>query len=293
MAIPEDLVKGIRERRCVLFAGAGLSCTAGLPNWRELLKLLIDKAQTLGLGTCRELHRELRAGNLGIVADEVKDLLGPNHFRTAIQEHLQPCGTAAAGTHSLLKVIPFFAAYTTNYDNLIESAYTAAGNCVSPHVYTHDNYAGLANAFHLGHLGQFYVVKAHGDIDRDETIVFGPSDYRRLLRHNDAYHGHLLSLLSTKLVLFLGYSLTDPDMSFFLEELTATYRGHLRSHYALFESSTMRPLLKKHFARSYGIEVVPWRGTGAGIPDIHNFISELNDVVRHGTGAPPRTPQTP
>ena len=295
MAIPKELVKGILERRCVLFAGAGLSCAAGLPNWRELLKLLIEKAQTLGrggAGACSELRCELEAGNLGCVADEVREILGATYFPRAIQELLCPPGLKPTKTHFLLNGIPFFAAYTTNYDKLIESAYIVARKGEATRMFLHDNLAGLASAFQLG---EFYVMKAHGTIDQVDNLVFGPSDYRRLLRHNNAYREHLLCLLSTKVVLFLGYSLNDPDLSFFLEELRAIYGGHQPEHYAVFESSTIRPLLKKCFSNTYGIQVVPWRCTSRpGITDIENFIYELDKEVHPPSGvAPPRIPQAP
>jgi hypothetical protein len=256
-----------------------------------LLEGLIDEAERLRLDgsvSLDDLRNELRAGNLGMVADEIRELLGTRHFPNSLAQLLGGHKTLPTQTHLLLNEIPFFAAYTTNYDNLIESAYTVARQGARPAVYTHDDVAELANTFQLG---QFYILQAHGTMDRVNSVVFGPFDYRRLLRAKE-YREHFLCLLTTKRMLFLGYSLNDPDLLSFLEELTAIYWGKLPLHYALFDSASVRPLLKRHFSRTYGIEMVPWRSKSPGIPDIHDFLCEINrEVRRQRPGGPPRTPQ--
>ena len=47
--VPSELELSIREDRCALFAGAGLSMGAGLPSWVELLNALVAECHTRGL----------------------------------------------------------------------------------------------------------------------------------------------------------------------------------------------------------------------------------------------------
>jgi hypothetical protein len=278
MSVPPHLVNRIVEGRCVLFAGAGLSCAAGLPNGLQLLKRLINELRVQGTSSdsdCDQLDHELDTGAFGIVADELREKLGPGLFRDAIGRELQyPPGTTA--THRLLPEVPFCAVCTTNYDSLIECAYERAPDGPRPPVLTHADCAELAEA--LQH-SRFYILKAHGSLDRIDTVIFGGRDYRSLLHSNQAYRLHLLNLLCSMTILFLGYRLKDDDLSSFLEEVTEAFRGSGATHYAVFEESTVTDLSKRAFLKNYGITVLPWPGAEPGAADLHGFLCQLKDTV--------------
>jgi hypothetical protein len=59
LAVPTDLAYYLREGRCVLFAGAGLSASADLPTWASLLERMIAEADKL-LGEQPVVAQELR-----------------------------------------------------------------------------------------------------------------------------------------------------------------------------------------------------------------------------------------
>jgi hypothetical protein len=42
-ALPEELVTAVSERRAILFAGAGLSMSVGLPSWQEFVARLREE----------------------------------------------------------------------------------------------------------------------------------------------------------------------------------------------------------------------------------------------------------
>ena len=46
--IPQRLVGKLRDGSCVLFVGAGLSKGAGLPDWQELLKRMVNWSEANG-----------------------------------------------------------------------------------------------------------------------------------------------------------------------------------------------------------------------------------------------------
>jgi len=52
------LLSYVRERRCVLFVGAGLSRAAGYPGWRELMEIIVAKIKPAAGDSA---HKELTA----------------------------------------------------------------------------------------------------------------------------------------------------------------------------------------------------------------------------------------
>src|SRR5438874_10968946 len=83
--VPEMLLRSIRNRRCVLFAGAGLSAQAQardgsrLPTWEALLDRMIDWCVDHRVqlrADPNEFNEVIRKGRLLPVAQELQDSLG-------------------------------------------------------------------------------------------------------------------------------------------------------------------------------------------------------------------------
>lgn len=82
------LVSYLRERRCVLFVGAGLSRPAGYPGWGDLMRTVVDgTADQLGDAAGRaELEALLAQGRFAEVADQCRTLLGRTCFGRLLHE---------------------------------------------------------------------------------------------------------------------------------------------------------------------------------------------------------------
>jgi len=182
--------------------------------------------------------------------------------------------------HRLLPGMGFAATLTTNYDKLIEAVLPGAP------CYTQRDYPELAG---LNRDRGFAIVKVHGDVDRCESIVLGQADYREATFGNAAFRVFLTGLFTTRTVLFVGCSLTDPDLLLFLDELKFQMKGHLGAHYALMRTHGMNALERRGFEKSYGIRIVGDDGR-ADYPDIRGFLEALKAAAPRRTAAAPVAP---
>jgi hypothetical protein len=69
------------------------------------------------------------------------------------------------------------------------------------------------------------VIQLHGALDRDSTLVFTRSQYRRRLYANPAYLTALKALLATSTVLFMGYSMRDAYLNELRAELVEAFHS--------------------------------------------------------------------
>ena len=85
---PRPLVRYLREKRCILFCGSGVSASAGLPTWKELLTHIIEQlAEDVPDDPNQEELRSLIGnGKLLEVADYCKDALGRPYNDAAVGE---------------------------------------------------------------------------------------------------------------------------------------------------------------------------------------------------------------
>lgn len=274
MTIPEELSKQIAQDNCVVFVGAGLSISAGLPSWPALLKRMIDwsGAHSVDVSDQDELHKYIHEGDLLLVAEEMRERMGDHNFREFMAEvFLRGAGAKPTDTHMLLTRIPFSSVITSNYDKLIETAYTITNSSV-PHVFTQEDYPELSASLRTR---DFHVLKVHGTIDRIQTIVLGRTDYRKVMHANPAYRQYLSTLFSTKTVLFLGFGLTDPDLLLLLNELRATFETYAGKHYALMSSVDTPKIKQRRFEKDYGINIIPYVPSSHEHPEVLMFLDDL------------------
>jgi hypothetical protein len=201
MIIPEELVELARDRRIIPFVGAGFSDSLGLPSWDAMLRGLCDKVE--GSLPFDELQKATgndylqMAEYLFLKADK---RIGP--LRRHIDRALVPNAPAlGSGPHVELLNLGSQQIYTTNYDDLIETTYRSLGLPVDVVVLPKD--IALANP------KRTQVVKYHGDLDHEESLVLTESAYYRRLDFDSPMDLKFRSDLLGKSVLFMGYSFRD------------------------------------------------------------------------------------
>ena len=226
---PPSLVRYLRERRCVLFCGSGLSAWGNLPTWGKLLREIVAQLEqeTQDDSNTAELLRLLDAGKLLEVADHCKEALG-RRYNDILSEQLRGDTGEIPEPHKAIVQMPFSAVVTTNYDKLLERSFAAVGSL--PKTPTHRDVDALGP---LLFDGSFFILKAHGDIDRPDSMVLTTRDYQEIIHGNAAFNSIFSTILLTKAVLFVGYSLNDPDFRLLLDRQLTIFRGNVPERFAL------------------------------------------------------------
>jgi hypothetical protein len=141
-----------------------------------------------------------------VVASEFEKRFGRVQLIEAIRKALHT-GTAEPGNaHRAFAELPFDTIYTTNFDLLLEDAFTAIKRPFRSLV------GELQMPFHGGPLTTS-IVKMHGDLRHEEHVIVTREDYERYVDTYPVIATHLSALLITKTALFVGYSLSDPDFN--------------------------------------------------------------------------------
>jgi len=212
-SIPDELAAAIKERRAILFAGAGLSMSVGLPSWQEFIDRMSEE---LGLRSNNSRGRITSQHTIAEYYRIKKGSIGP--LRSWLDRNWKVSGeeVRASKMHELIVSLDFPIVYTTNYDRNIEAAFDAHGR----------DYVKVANARDIAKTrdGVTQVVKFHGDFDDDDSLVITETDYFNRLAFNSPLDVKLQSDALGKTVLFIGYSMTDMNIRLLLHNLWRTWQ---------------------------------------------------------------------
>ncbi|HKO60382.1 MAG TPA: SIR2 family protein, partial [Pyrinomonadaceae bacterium] len=299
------LIHYIRQGRCALFVGSGLSAGAGLPTWRGLMTRIICEAtpfavppekandlsaatkrieqanprvdnpltrdemvklfnKILGTASCkdlfgrkgsidlsystayrhavnrverdtkiaRELTSLLDAGKFAELAGYCRDLMGRREFHAELRRALKVPGDIPETHHAIVDT-PYACIVTTNYDTLLEDAYACWSRRGVPKAPTG---AELAQQGTLLFDEVFFILKAHGDLDDDASVVLTSEDYRRIIHSSPAFQAMLGGILQRYAVLFVGYSLSDVNFRLLLDNQLTIFNEYVPPRYAIMEA---------------------------------------------------------
>jgi hypothetical protein len=274
---PQHLTERIAAEQWVLFIGSGVSATCensageSPPTWSALLTTLCDLIPDPGE---QHIGRDLIARNqLLSAADHIRYCLDHanalNSYQTTIRRAVDgPLGDPY--TPSLvfddLLTLDARIVFTTNYDKLFE---IASRGGYSTHSF---NSATLGGDLRRG---DPVPVKLHGSTDSIAEVVLTRTDFSRVMRDGAPVLEALHALSLTSTILFVGYSLDDPDIQLALQ---AVGRGPLdpEAHYML-SPEPPTPSRIPVYRQSFGVTVLTYpAGDHAAV---HDALSDLIDSV--------------
>ena len=184
--------KAMIEKHLILFIGAGTSVDAGVPLWKDAIteiatKLQIDPAKT----------------DVLVVPQYYFNARGKKEY-TQLMREIFKYGEKLETKEVHKKIMQFDAdtIITTNYDHLLEKAaeeYNVFMNVVAKDSDLPYRKAGKE------------LIKMHGDFEHD-NFVLKEDDYLHYHADFKLIENYVKSLIGTQTVLFIGYSLNDPDV---------------------------------------------------------------------------------
>lgn len=262
--VPEMLVRSIRDNRCVLFVGAGLSAQAKasdgtrLPTWRALLERMIEWCAVHRVqlrAEPSEFKAILDKNRLLVVAQELQHALG-GQLNACLSEILHNGATRPSPAHRVLCQSNWVAVLTSNYDSLIEGAYAVESEGIVPPVFS---LGGVNQAIECLRSDRFFVFKVHGDVNLPGSIVLGNRDYSRLLHLSPAYRSFLETVFATYTVLFVGFGGADPDLENVVDRLSTIYERSISQHFLLIAEDEFSSLERRRLLEDKRLDCITYK----------------------------------
>jgi hypothetical protein len=290
LRVPDELVAACQKGECIVFAGADLSKSAGVPTWQEFVEGLLQWAldnKLLDPNLSISYRKNLQSGQADVVADgvarAVKDSKDPpvnDMLSRYLQDIFVRPSPQLTSVHHMMKKIGFSEAITTNLDSLLEQALEV------PSIFTPRDAQEL-----LPRLAKQepFILKLFGILGRPETVTISLAQYRDGLADNKVFLEFVEKLFISRTVLFVGTNLDSVQSN--LEALRL--RNVSRSHYALVGVSGSEWRARADsLKRRFSVQVLPY-SSSEGDTAIVTFLDTLANRVAVVEGAAKATSREP
>ena len=118
------------------------------------------------------------------------------------------------------------------------------------------------------------IIKAHGSIDDTEKLIFTAKQYYQAQEDYPEFYHLLSALFLTHTVVFLGYSLNDPDINLLLQFLHNTANSSC-PHYLVDKRGNKNQIVN-HWKETYNVSLIEYGDT---YDKLEESIEELKDSV--------------
>ncbi len=279
----EHVRHALKESRLTLVLGAGVAADLGLPLWPALMAGLVRR---LCVGVPPSLESEVAAvlsdfrSSPLLIARHLEMLAG---FRSIFMKMLRGClyenlvePTNSPLLHSLASCLllpsaplPIRHVITYNFDNLLER-YLKALDCNYRSVTSLQSYATIYGGLKIFHPHGFLPHPADDPDDRllEEAVVFSERDYHDEYLNQGSWTSTLqMHHTMTQCCLFVGMSLSDPDIRRILDHSSRNQRPATARHVTIqkIDSSRIRNAFTERELQSLGVQVL-WVNDHEEIP---------------------------
>ncbi|MBI4878640.1 MAG: SUMF1/EgtB/PvdO family nonheme iron enzyme [Planctomycetes bacterium] len=251
----EPLRRRLHEGKNVVLPLVGSGISQGLPSWRAVVRELLDRVKPVAArDEIVQLHgkpEEDRADLLGL-ASEIEIELGKEAVRDVLKRTFERPAAPAPSVYELIAALPVDHFATTNWDPWLSSAVRRKHLGETVQVFTPMDPEGFENVLADA---AATVWMLHGDAARPASCVLTRGAYDSLILNNRTWRTGVTTLLHHRTWLFLGYSLTDPDVEFLLKLWKQVYPESGTKHLLLTAEPSPR---RARALRALGVDVVEY-----------------------------------
>jgi hypothetical protein len=286
-----QLDEALRTGPLVAVIGAGASRTVGYPLWPALIDQLHDEVESRmpGAGegepgsrswvraSPRYVEQLRKMDDLLWRAEEYRRLLDevdPGIFpgligRVFAPERGSPPGN---GLIDAIVALPFRHVLNTNYDPSLELAYAGQERRVVEWSNRAQVQEFLGEAW--SNSGAAYLVYLHGVHSQPESVVLTERDYVSRYLANDDAAKKLFALFITYRMVFIGFSLSDPELVYLLRVANAQLGSAKPRHFAFMprqegHTPDAEEAIRSTYRGKYGVEPIFYDTADGHIELVH------------------------
>jgi tetratricopeptide (TPR) repeat protein len=295
MEIPQTLRKRLREGKVIPFVGAGVSMAVTerdsggkrlFPSWNQLLLQAADRLGEEGKAPFADAVRGLVGiGDYLDAAKRARQGLGSTWYdflKEQFDHHPEQADEVSLSLARGIWRLGSKLVVTTNYDRVLHWAHPhphnlRLWNIEAPAEQVEMLRGGLRNptAWHL-----------HGHIDDAASLILTPDGYSGLYSEAvteakyEAALRTLHALLTTHVLLFVGYSMDDEQLTKQLERMHEVFEGATGPHYVLVREAEKARVA----ALGLPVEILTYSDFGQPLLDA---LSELAEIANEADAPPP------
>ncbi len=246
----KEIVSALKRRHAVLFVGAGVSMSVGLPSWKTLVDHILSELRLdvsvmhdpdISYQTIAECYR-VEHGDIASLCEWMRQ-----NWRVS------PERIERSELHRLIVELDFPVIYTTNYDSNLEIAYDVYGKRYAKISHARDIASAPAGVTRIISITATSTMKhAHPDRNR----LFQPAAFDSPL--DVRFRSDALEAT----VLFIGYSMSDLNIRLLLHRIWSTWRrsGHEKDRPPSYVFMYRPNPVQEAVLRNWGVTVLAGEG---------------------------------
>ncbi|MCL2283567.1 MAG: SIR2 family protein [Fibromonadales bacterium] len=226
----DEVVEKLAAGELSVFIGAGASKSykdaPGVPSAGEMVEIFAKKFSYISD------MEEYKNCNLRfeIACQKIRDINGDRDLIDILCKEMNDPNIKPLPAHKLLARLPFNSYFTTNFDRLLEIAFSNFGDIVHPIIKDKDVAFWKSN--------KKPIVKLHGCINNRESIVAAIEDYKPFKETKPLIDSLSKTILASKTILFVGFALQDDDFKELYRELESLLGEYMAGHMAVVINPT-------------------------------------------------------